>query len=594
MATKDPEVDDNSTIIKKTSNRNVSQDFWQAVNEENVPKVVSLLNLVDINWRNEEALGCTPLQVAVQKNNIIIVALLLGRGADVAVRDDSGKSALSMGLEGNNKDIISLLAEKSVTSLEEAKFVSSPIQDLPNSEKREYRRMKLLYSRFAKLPDQNEIDADSINSHVEKIFFEPSKGSLFQNHFPRKSAITSMLNILHFQTIYNIFVAVFSISLANTLLANLYEHGQPLNFDLLFWTFGRFEHAFLFWILIFLYSHYPYFLQRGIVTGVLSPRVAYILYTFLLIGLHVVVPYWVRKWYDYPPATSAFIICESLRITMKMHSYLMVNKALRIAKLNKDEDPSVKEYPNNVTLWNYFEFLWLPTLIYQTSYPRTVVRRWSFVFKRFGEVALCIVYIYAVWVRYCAPTVQELQGAPDIFLVLAIFKFMMPGIAVSLLGFFMILHSWLNAFAELTNFADRHFYSDWWNATNWAVYYRKWNYIVHHFIHRHVFVEAMIGLKLSKPAAMGFTFLLSAIIHEYVLAMSLGFYKPIVFLMFLVPGVLFIPLTGLFKGSRGWNVFMWAMLIIGHGMLVGLYARAWHLHYSGLESQTWVSYVWIV
>lgn len=35
---------------------------------------------------------------------------------------------------------------------------------------------------------------------------------------------------------------------------------------------------------------------------------------------------------------------------------------------------------------------------------------------------------------------------------------MLPATMVLVLGFFAILHSWLNAFAEMTRFADRMFY----------------------------------------------------------------------------------------------------------------------------------------
>ena len=38
------------------------------------------------------------------------------------------------------------------------------------------------------------------------------------------------------------------------------------------------------------------------------------------------------------------------------------------------------------------------------------------------------------------------------------FSSMVPGIMVLILGFFAILHSWMNAFAEMMRFADREFY----------------------------------------------------------------------------------------------------------------------------------------
>lgn len=43
-------------------------------------------------------------------------------------------------------------------------------------------------------------------------------------------------------------------------------------------------------------------------------------------------------------------------------------------------------------------------------------------------------------------------------LVLAVFGCMLPGTLVLLCGFFCLLHSWLNAFAEMLRFGDRMFY----------------------------------------------------------------------------------------------------------------------------------------
>ncbi len=75
----------------------------------------------------------------------------------------------------------------------------------------------------------------------------------------------------------------------------------------------------------------------------------------------------------------------------------MVNRLMKTAKETGNiSDPAVKEYPryvytwsikpylsthliasgcyhflSNVTFGRYFYFLWVPTLIYQTEYPRT-------------------------------------------------------------------------------------------------------------------------------------------------------------------------------------------------------------------------------
>lgn len=75
-----------------------------------------------------------------------------------------------------------------------------------------------------------------------------------------------------------------------------------------------------------------------------------------------------------------------------------------------------------------------------------------------------------------------------------------------------------NGFAELSRFADRQFYEDWWNATSWDEFSRKWNKPVHTFLLRHVYASSMSSYKLSRQSAMFFTFLLSAAVHELVMA----------------------------------------------------------------------------
>ena len=74
-----------------------------------------------------------------------------------------------------------------------------------------------------------------------------------------------------------------------------------------------------------------------------------------------------------------------------------------------------------------------------------------------------------------------------------------------------------NAFAELSYFADRGFYEDWWNSTSWDEFSRKWNRPVHSFLLRHVYASTITGYGLSRTQAMFATFLLSACAHELVM-----------------------------------------------------------------------------
>lgn len=94
--------------------------------------------------------------------------------------------------------------------------------------------------------------------------------------------------------------------------------------------------------------------------------------------------------------------------------------------------------------------------------------------------------------------------------------------------FYGIFHSFMNLFAELTYFADRRFYSDWWNAGSLSEYWRKWNHPIHNFLIRHVYYPSR-RRKINKEVALLITFLISAIAHEYIIV---GVFRAINFLGF--------------------------------------------------------------
>lgn len=50
-----------------------------------------------------------------------------------------------------------------------------------------------------------------------------------------------------------------------------------------------------------------------------------------------------------------------------------------------------------------------------------------------------------------------------------------PLLLEQLLTWYVIWECCLNVLAELTRFADRGFYGDWWNSVSWDQYARDWN-----------------------------------------------------------------------------------------------------------------------
>ena len=56
-----------------------------------------------------------------------------------------------------------------------------------------------------------------------------------------------------------------------------------------------------------------------------------------------------------------------------MHSYTVMNRDYRENYLESTKDPDAKPlsiYPLNINLKDFTLFMWMPVLVYETSYPR--------------------------------------------------------------------------------------------------------------------------------------------------------------------------------------------------------------------------------
>jgi sterol O-acyltransferase len=181
-------------------------------------------------------------------------------------------------------------------------------------------------------------------------------------------------------------------------------------------------------------------------------------------------------------------------------------------------------YPENLTVLNFTDFLFCPTLCYEIEYPRTDGTVLSELFYKTLAVFGCIFLLTITSEAFIIPVLTEsaiqmhsTQGYFERGLVLAetVSRLLFPFMVSFLLVFLVIFEYILGAFAEITCFADRHFYSDWWNSCDWLEFSREWNIPVHHFFRRHVY-SASRG-HVSRPIATFITFFISALAHELVM-----------------------------------------------------------------------------
>ena len=105
-----------------------------------------------------------------------------------------------------------------------------------------------------------------------------------------------------------------------------------------------------------------------------------------------------------------------------------------------------------------------------------------------------------------------------------------PAAYLWIMWFYSFFHSYMNFWGELTYFADRRFYNDWWNAGDLSEYWRKWNFPIHSFLIRHVYYP-LRRRKVSGSTSLFVTFLISAIFHEYLVV---GIFSVVNFIAFII------------------------------------------------------------
>eukprot|EP00727_Mastigamoeba_balamuthi_P012215 m51a1_g7616 hypothetical protein (542) ;mRNA; r:278996-281202 len=254
-------------------------------------------------------------------------------------------------------------------------------------------------------------------------------------------------------------------------------------------------------------------------------------------------------------------------------------------------DPN-NPYPANVTLGGFLEFLAVPTLVYDPAYPRTPRVRPLYAAKEFMQCGVCFLVSYIALKDFLLPTL--LKKSSTGLLLEDIIQLSVPSIIVWLLGFYALLHCFLNGMSELTRFADREFYTDWWNSSSLDVFWRRWNIPVHTWLLRHVYCaskRAATVEKLQWPDAIATwaTFGFSAIMHELVLCVMFKVVKPWFFIVMLIQVPMIVGSKWLVsvlppQNAKRWgNCFVWLGLFLCHPLLELFYLREW-VHDHGAEA----------
>ncbi|KAH9861297.1 hypothetical protein IAQ61_011034 [Plenodomus lingam] len=237
-------------------------------------------------------------------------------------------------------------------------------------------------------------------------------------------------------------------------------------------------------------------------------------------------------------------------------------------------------YPENLTLANFTDFIFCPTLCYELEYPRNTHIRWLELFYKALAVFGCIFLMIITAEEFILPVLEESairlhnsSSSLDFALIMGetVGRLLFPFMITFLLAFLVIFEYVLGAFAEITRFADRQFYADWWNSCDWLEFSREWNIPVHRFLRRHVYSASQN--HMSRPVATALTFLISALAHELVMGCITRKFRGYGFMaMMLQMPIVMVQRSKWVKGRTLLNnVLFWCTMISGLSMMCALY-----------------------
>lgn len=430
--------------------------------------------------------------------------------------------------------------------------------------------------------------AENYDSNQKNIIKQ--NGDVDSEFTTRESPLTVLIDTSpHIRALYHIFVVILLMLLFDTMIYDLVERGKiNIGLNVIISGFGDIKRGALLWLFEFsvVLAFYPalriYAAARKLFrknTGVRDSLsklgvIGLIAVEMVLIGVPIVDLG--RR--HLALASSAVVTCEMFRFLMKIHAV-----SIACAPYGENESPALP------TFKHYIYFLFAPTLVYRDHYPRTKTIRWAFVLFHFLEVAAIILYNSFLWERFILPYWSDYGRQSKVeagLVVRGMFACVLPGFISFLCGFYCVLHAWLNAFAEMLKFGDRLFYEEWWTTSRFSHYYRAWNRVVHSWLRDHIYKP--LAPRAGRAISTFIVFFVSAVAHEIILALSFGFFYPVLLMEFGVFGLLMLPLTAS-SGRRfpnAFNLIMWLSFFFGNGLLWSLYSMEYFARKNCPPSQS--------
>lgn len=385
----------------------------------------------------------------------------------------------------------------------------------------------------------------------------------------RNSPLTDLFAVSHINTIYHVAVVVLIVLVLKTLVSDLVSHGTiNLSVGLLWHCFGGFHRVITIWMVMMVSA----MVQYSVFTSWAHRRqqlpkdswarpcwdAAFLALAAAYDVALLTLPVLRMLHYAMPFASSFALLTEAVRILMKTHAFVRSNAPRAAA------DGSCPGFSH------FLYFMFAPTLVYSDEYPRTPQIRWRVVACHLLEVVGCVFYCSFLAERYVLPLFADFGTRPvsGLDFLADVLAAVLPSGLAFVCSFYLLLHSWQNAWAEMLRFGDRMFYMDWWNQCSFSSWYRTWNVLVQDWLFTYVYKD-VIQAGGSGLVARCAVFFISAAVHEFILGFTVRFFYPALYVFFGIFG-LWLSFVNIGSPAVG-NIGLWLSLFLGDGMLVSFY-----------------------
>ncbi|KAJ3426735.1 sterol o-acyltransferase [Anaeramoeba flamelloides] len=369
--------------------------------------------------------------------------------------------------------------------------------------------------------------------------------------------------------ILNLFQFVLVLLMLDKVVTNYFEKKPLIDLTLFkFFTHGMHIIIFTSFCMGF-WTVSVYFLTKLIAKKKISVTFGHVLYGIYQFFLFVVPGYLVYMKY-FPPFGGLYTSMQMAVFSMKSHSYYWTNIYLKSGK----KEHEVVKYPDNIIFKEFVLYLFYPTLVYEPVFPKKPTRSYYNIAKYFWVMFVSISATYMNINYHIFPILKQTLTY-NFFR--AILKLSVPYIVGWITVFYGVFHGMFNFVAEIFKFGDRQFYSDWWNAKSFQEWWGKWNYPVHEWFFRSIYIRFINDFKWPKNFSMLFVFLITALWHEFVVAMTCGFLRPwLSASIFLQLGLFYLTKFRFVQEHSIGNLIVWFSLSVGQPIVYLAYMWSYY------------------